>query len=120
MHVAIGRVHDVSLISGFVTCIRGYYTFQGTPYHKLSALLSWDKTNTRNGIYCSQLVWYVYNQAHVDLDSNDPSYISWFVEHNKWLGLFDSNYADIAINGVFPDELRASSNITWYYDQTNP
>ena len=126
LHVAIGRVNNTTMLQDLVTCIRAYNTFYGagkTPYHKFSPYVSWDKNNIHDGLYCSQLVWYVYNQAHIDLDSNNPDYIAWFVEHNKWLELlppFNINPADIAIGGVFPDELRASSNITWYYDQINP
>jgi len=128
LHVAIGRVNGVSLPSGLVTCIRAYNTFGDktsntdiqTPYHKFSIAVSWDKTSIKDGLYCSQLVWYVYNQNGVDLDSNDPSYIAWFTWHNEWMLFRGVHPDDLALGAVFPDELRESSKITWYYDQINP
>ena len=126
LHVAIGRVNNTVMIQDLVTCIRAYNTFHDdgrTPYHKMSPFVSWNKTSIKNGLICSQLVWYVYNQAHIDLDSNDPNYIAWFALHNAYnpfLLLFSPGLVFFAYEAVFPDELRASPNITWYYDQTNP
>lgn len=116
IHVALGHVRNVSLIQGLTTVIRAYRQFGDgghTPYHLIPP---WNEDYLAHGLYCSQLVWVPYKQSGVDLDSNDWRYATWFVLHNWWVPFA----AQIAYYTVFPDELRASTAIDWYYDQVNP
>lgn len=116
LHVALGHVKNFSSIQGLVTVIRAYNQFGNnghTPYHLYPP---WNEDYLAHGLYCSQLVWVPYRQSGVDLDSNDWHYITWFALHNWWVPFA----AQIAYYTVFPDELRASTAIDWYYDQVNP
>ncbi len=116
LHVSLGHVKGITpgraaqLAAG---AIDAYGTDGRTPYHIWPP---WDKTYYQEGLYCSQLLWAVYQQNGVDLDSNDWHYLAWFTVHN-W---FNPYAAPTAYFAVFPDEIKASPHITWYYDQANP
>lgn len=118
LHVAIGHV-NISSIRSLITAVRAVNTFGNgqTQYH-LSP--PWDKRFYQLGpvkfLYCSQLVWVPYSQSGIDLDSNNVNYRLWFDANNWWDPFADSTCKA----AVFPDELRSSTNITWYYDQVNP
>ena len=115
LHVSLGHVKGIApgraaqLAKG---AIDAYGTDGRTPYHIWPP---WDKTYTQEGLYCSQLLWSVYDRNGVDLDSNDWHYLAWFTVHN-W---FNPYAAPTAYFAVFPDEIKASNNVTWYYDQAN-
>lgn len=116
LHVALGHVRGFtparsSQIAG--QAVQEFGVDGRTPYHIWPP---WDKTYIREGLYCSQLVWCVYQRNGVDLDSNDWRYLTWFTVHN-W---FNPYAATTAYFGVFPDEIKRSPNVTWYYDQVNP
>lgn len=115
LHVAIGHVNGLATLTRF-SMLLYYYGMLGdngrTPYHIWPP---WDKHWLNNGLYCSQLPWLVYS-GRVDLDSNDFGYDLWFAIHN----FYEPLAFLIARDAVFPDEIRASSNITWYYDKINP
>lgn len=115
LHVSLGHVKGISASAAAGIARTGLETYGGdgrTPYHIWPP---WDKTDIRDGLYCSQLVWAAYDKRGVDLDSNDWHYLAWFTVHN-W---FNPYAASIAYQGVFPDEIRASPEIAWYYDQQN-
>lgn len=115
LHVSLGHVNGIApgraaqLASAAVDA---YGSDGRTPYHIWPP---WDKTYTQEGLYCSQLLWAVYDKNGVDLDSNDWHYLVWFTVHN-W---FNPYAAPTAYFAVFPDEIKASPKITWYYDQPN-
>jgi cell wall-associated NlpC family hydrolase len=116
LHVALGHVNGFTPARAAqiaATAVETYGTDGRTPYHVWPP---WDKTYTRDGMYCSQLVWSVYQRNGVDLDSNDWRYLAWFTVHN-W---FNPYAAPTAYFAVFPDEIKRSSHVTWYYDQVNP
>lgn len=116
MRVAIGRVKNRSDLQNYTTAIRAYNRFGDhgkTHYHTYPP---WGKDYLSDGLYCSQLVWVAFRQSGVDLDSNRGSYIAWFAARHPYVpqaGL-------IAWFAVFPDEIRASDKIHWFYDQVNP
>ena len=116
LHVALGHVNGVTPVRAAQAAANAVATYGGdgrTPYHIWPP---WDKTYLHEGVYCSQLVWSVYQQNGVDLDSNDWHYLAWFTIHN-W---FNPYAAPTAYFAVFPDEIKASPHISWYYDQVNP
>jgi cell wall-associated NlpC family hydrolase len=116
LHVALGHVQGIAPGRAAQIAKNAVDTYGAdgrTPYHIWPP---WDKTYCQEGLYCSQLVWCVYQQNGVDLDSNDWHYLAWFTIHN-W---FNPYAAPTAYFGVFPDEIKASPRISWYYDQANP
>jgi hypothetical protein len=115
LHVSLGHVQGFTparAAQAASLAVQSYGTDGRTPYHIWPP---WDKTYTQQGMYCSQLVWSIYDQNGIDLDSNDWHYLAWFAIHN-W---FNPYAAPTAFFGVFPDEIKASPRITWYYDQQN-
>jgi hypothetical protein len=115
LHVSLGHVRGIAPAQAAQlvrAAVRRYGADGRTPYHTFPP---WDKTYTRDGLYCSQLVWSVYRPAGIDLDSNDWRYLSWFTVHN-W---FNPYAAPTAYFAVFPDEIKRSPQIQWYYDQVN-
>lgn len=115
LHVSLGHVAGVTpgqSAEAVRRCIETYGVRDKTPYHTWPP---WDKRYDRAGIYCSQLIWVAYRPLGVDLDSNDWRFLSWFTVHNWW----DPYAASTAYYGIFPDEIRTSSKIDWYYDQVN-
>lgn len=116
LHVALGHVQGISPARAAQITSAALEAYGGdgrTPYHVWPP---WDKTYYQEGVYCSQLVWSIYNKSGVDLDSNDWHYLAWFTVHN-W---FNPYAAPTAYFAVFPDEIKASPHVTWYYDQVNP
>ena len=115
LHVSLGHVQGFTSARAALAAARAVQTYGTdgrTPYHVWPP---WDKTYTQQGMYCSQLIWSIYDQNGVDLDSNDWHYLAWFAIHN-W---FNPYAAPTAYFGVFPDEIKASPRIAWYYDQQN-
>jgi cell wall-associated NlpC family hydrolase len=116
LHVALGHIQGIAPARAAQiarNAVEVYGADGRTPYHIWPP---WDKTYCQDGLYCSQLVWCVYQKNGIDLDSNDWHYLAWFTIHN-W---FNPYAAPTAYFGVFPDEIKASPRISWYYDQANP
>lgn len=116
LHVSLGHVNGISPAKAEQIVRQAVKLYGGdgrTPYHLWPP---WDKTYYNGELYCSQLVWRIYALNGVDVDSNDWHFLAWFAVHN-WQ---DPYAAPTAYYGVFPDEIKASPNITWYYDQVNP
>jgi cell wall-associated NlpC family hydrolase len=116
LHVSLGHVRGISPALGAQIARKAVQTYGAdgrTPYHLWPP---WDKTYYGEGLYCSQLVWTIYHPYGIDLDSNDWRYLVWFTIHN-W---YDPYAAPTAYFAVFPDEIKASPSVSWYYDQANP
>ncbi|HLJ54478.1 MAG TPA: hypothetical protein VKT77_05515, partial [Chthonomonadaceae bacterium] len=116
LHVSLGHVNGIPPARAeqlAMAALSAYGADGRTPYHTWPP---WDKSYCDDGLYCSQLIWVAYKQAGIDLDSNDWHYLVWFSIHNWW----NPYAASTAYSAVFPDEIKASPHITWYYDQSNP
>ena len=112
LRVALGHVRGVSPAQAkriAQNSVRLFGDHGKTPYHTFPP---WDKTFFREGVYCSQLTWAPYMRAGIDLDHNDWRYLVWFSLHNWYIPYA----APTAWFGVFPDEIKTSPQIEWYYD----
>lgn len=69
---------------------------------------------TNRRLYCSQLVWKVFERLQVDLNSNDPKYMTWLAaRYGDWI----VDYAGVP--SVAPDELYLSPHLTFYSQGRN-
>ena len=113
--VALGHVKGLSPVQAKRLALGAIRTFGdrgSTPYHVFPP---WDKTYFNEGVYCSQLTWEPFTRAGIDIDSNDWRYLVWFAVHNWFLPYA----ASTAFFSVFPDEIKTSPHIDWYYDRLN-
>ena len=115
MRVAIGRVKSRSSSQNQTASVWARSQFGNNGQTKYHWLPPWDKDYLRNGLYCSQLVWVAYNNANIDLDSNDWKYLAWFAAVHFYI----RDAVWVAWYAVFPDELRRSDKIDWWYDDRN-
>lgn len=115
LSVALGHVKGLTPAQAKRLALGAIRTFGdrgSTPYHVFPP---WDKTYFNEGVYCSQLTWEPYARAGIDIDSNDWRYLVWFSVHNWYLPYS----ASTAFFSVFPDEIKTSPHIDWYYDRMN-
>lgn len=81
---------------------KGFYNSNGTtPYN-----FNFIDRNTNAALYCSQLVWKVFDHLGINLDSNDVNYRNWLVaRHSLGHLILGAAIVDAANFMVAPDEI---------------
>jgi uncharacterized protein YycO len=75
-----------------------------------------DRTNC--SLYCSQLIWQIFNRIGVDVDSNDAAYHDWLVGQYP---VVDPDFVrDFVTRTVAPDEVARSGSLVRLSEGTNP
>ncbi|MBI1294602.1 hypothetical protein GC175_06550 [bacterium] len=73
---------------------------------------------TRCALYCSQLVWQIFNRLDEDVDSNDADYHNWLV--GQYPDTEPEVVLDFAVRTVAPDEVARSAALRPLSEGTNP
>ncbi len=106
-YVALGRVTgnvQAQVVQALDRAERAYGVTGQTPYN-----YAYPNKWAADRLYCSQLVWDVYMQAGVDVDSNAWAYELWLAA--KW---GDWAVTALAQPAVAPDEIALSPRLTLY------
>lgn len=77
--------------------------------------------NTNTALYCSQLVWKVFDHLGINLDSNDVNYRNWLVaRHSLGHLILGAAIVDAANFMVAPDEIALHGSVNIYHQRLNP
>jgi hypothetical protein len=116
-------VDDGTVRASLVT-VQGIHGTNGEkPYPQLppSDLNYWLDKSATDKIYCSQLIWQVFNQAGVNIDSNDIGYRTWFVYKWAFLSWVAAIGAwEVSDNLVAPDEIYLHPDLLIDSEGVNP
>jgi len=76
-----------------------------------------DVWSGRYALYCSQLVWKIFDHLAINVDSDDSTYRSWLV--SRYPVAWATTVTDLAYATVAPDEIALSSHVAIYSEGTN-